>query len=134
MDGIRRRLIASSAAAAFCPHTLLAQKPERVARVVVADTPPGNEALTKAWAEEFAKHGWVLGRNLQLDFVHITDANPAEARISAADAEARARQVVASRPDAIIMVASPEIFVLKRLTRDIPIVFYNLGNDPVKLG
>ena len=107
------------------PAAVLAQQPARVARVVFAQN--NSEGARKRFRALFAEYGWVEGRNIALSFVDIVEAPKAEA-------EARAREVVASRPDAIVIIASPEIALLKRLTKDIPIVFYNLGYDPARLG
>lgn len=49
-------------------------------------------------------------------------------------AEGRAREIIARRPDVIFMVFSPETVLLQHLTRDIPIVFSNCNFDPVRGG
>ena len=121
----RRQLLGATIAAASLPATVFAQTPARIARVVMAQNL--SEASREAYRAEFAKHGWVDGRNLVLSFVDVRDAPEALA-------EARAREVVASRPDAIMMLASAEIVLFKRLTKDIPFVFYNLGVDPAQTG
>ena len=111
---------------ALCwPGAVLAQGPARIARVVIAQKV--SEKSRELWRAEFAKHGWVDGRNLALSFVDVREAPEGEA-------EARAREVIASRPDAILMLASAEIALFKRLTKDIPFVFYNGGTDPARLG
>ena len=111
---------------ALClPATILAQQAARVVRVVFAQN--NSEKARERFRALFAEHGWVEGRNLALSYVDIVGAPKAEA-------EARARAVVASRPDAIVIIASPEIALFKRLTKDIPIVFFNLGFDPARIG
>jgi putative ABC transport system substrate-binding protein len=125
MNRIRRTLIGSGAVALCWPATVLAQGPARIARVVIAQK--ANEKSRELWRAEFAKHGWIDGHNLALSFVDIREAPEAEA-------EARAREVIASRPDAILMLASAEVAIFKRLTKDIPFVFYNGGADPARIG
>ncbi len=122
---MRRTLLALGAIALCRPATVLAQNPARIARVVFAQN--NSERARKRFRALFAEYGWVEGRNIALSFVDIVGAPKAEA-------EARAREVVASRPDAILIVGSTEIGIFKRLTKDIPIVFYNLGFDPARLG
>ena len=44
------------------------------------------------------------------------------------------RQMVADRPDAIVMMGNHRLSELGQLTREIPVVFYNLSHDPVRVG
>ena len=121
----RRRLLL--AAALCCPAAALAEAPARVAHVVIAYGEP-SEKRRESHRALFAEHGWVAGRNLALSYVNVVGAP------NKAEAEARAREVVASRPDAILMIASAPMAIFKRLTRDIPVVFFDLAIDPAKLG
>jgi len=119
IDRKRRTLLESGAAALCLPTAVFAQT--RVARVVVADAWDGKtrEVIRAA----FSKHGWRDGHNLALSFVGVEGE----------EAEARAREVVAGRPHAILMVADlRSLGLFRRLTQDIPIVFYNLWFDPAK--
>ena len=115
---------------ALCwPGTVLPEQRPRVARVVIAlviATTISEEGRDE-WRAIFAKHGWVDGRNLALSFELIR-------RPPKSEVEARVREIIASRPDAILMLASAEIALFKRLTKDIPFVFYNGGTDPARLG
>lgn len=124
-DKGRRALIGLGASALCWPATILAQAQRRVSRVVVAT--PLDEKARGRFRAAFAEHGWVDGRNLELKFVPVAGAPEGEAAMLA-------RAVVASRPDAILIVASTEMSHIERLTKDIPIVFYNLGTDPAKTG
>ena len=74
-----------------------------------------------------ADQGWVDGRNLALGSVDIVNAPKAEA-------EARAAEVIVSRPNAILMIAAAEMALFQRLTKDVPVVFYNLAVDPARIG
>jgi putative ABC transport system substrate-binding protein len=125
MDRTRRKLIGGGTLALCWPATVLAQDPKRIARVVIAQKI--SEKSRELFRAEFAKHDWVEGRNLAMSSVDIVNAPKAEA-------EARAREVVAGRPDAILMLPGAEMALFKRLTNDIPVVFYNLAIDPSKIG
>ncbi len=125
MDPIRRRLLEGAALAALGSSFARAQAPARIARVTIAVNT--GEKGRERNRVGFAAHGWVDGRNLALSYVDIWDA-PEDI------AEARAKEVVASRPDVISILGGPELFVFQRLTKEIPIVFVNLGVDPVSLG
>jgi putative ABC transport system substrate-binding protein len=74
----------------------------------------------------FASRGFAHGQNLDL----VVNVMPSAKQ----DAEAYVNQVVASQPDAIMMIAMSEVWLLQNATRRIPIVFYNLGNDPTRVG
>jgi putative ABC transport system substrate-binding protein len=50
-----------------------------------------------------------------------------------AEIERRARAIIASRPDAILISPHVDATLFKRLTRDVPIVFWTSG-DPVRMG
>jgi putative ABC transport system substrate-binding protein len=69
-----------------------------------------------------AKHGFVEGRNLALDFRHGT----------AAELASLMRTILATRPDAILAIGSDALVAAHAATRDIPIVGF--GPDPVRLG
>lgn len=127
MDPVRRRLLEGTALAALGSSFARAQAPARVPQVTIAVAVNYGEKGREWLRAEFAALGWVDGRNLSLSFVHILEA-PKDI------AEARARQVVASRPDVISIPGSPELFVFQRLTKEIPVVFENLAVDPVSLG
>jgi putative ABC transport system substrate-binding protein len=73
----------------------------------------------------FAAHGYVQGRNLDLVIVDHADRSSERERL--------ARDLVASRPDVILVMGSPDALLFQRLTRSIPIVFTGIG-DPEALG
>jgi putative ABC transport system substrate-binding protein len=120
----RRRLLVATLAAAFCARAQERSK-ARIPRVVIAQraSDRGREAYRKA----FAEHGFIDGQNVRLEYVEIREAPPDLA-------ESRAREVIASRPDVILMTFGPETMMLKEMTRDIPIVFHNFAHDPAKAG
>jgi putative ABC transport system substrate-binding protein len=116
-----RLLGACSAAAAGISSA--AAKP-RVVILAVGTT------MTEGWrprlAKWFAEDGLVDGRDVEMEFLDMSSIT------EEAEVERRARPIVASRPAAIMMHNEPEVF--HRLTRDVPIVFYNFDTDPVRLG
>ena len=76
-------------------------------------------------AKLLAGHGFEEGRNLSLTIVDYADRM--------ADRERLARELVASAPDAILVMGSPDALLLQRLTRSLPVVFAGVG-DPEGLG
>jgi len=127
----RRRAIALIAASAWvAPLARGATAPAkgRVPRVVLlTSSPPVRE--TDEWfaraAEVFASHGLEHGKNLHLQVVGYGGRQDAR--------ESLAREVVVGRPDVIGVSGSEDALLLKRLTREVPIVFVNV-DDPVKAG
>src|SRR5258706_5697473 len=99
--------------------------PKRVVMVVdwIATT-----NLRRARTRWFAAEGLVEGRDVIVEYAEfIGIRDPAEV-------ETRARVIVSSRPDAIMIDASEHIALFRRLTSDIPLVFVNIPFDPLRLG
>lgn len=133
MDEVRRRVIGCAATALLAPSLVRAQPASRIMRV--AFVPTGSMSsrtaaqqleLRQVNAKLFAEQGFVEGRNLALEYVDLDDSDPTEA-------ERRARVVIAGRPDAIL-VAGDNIGLFARLTKEIPVVFYYMGFDPLRAG
>jgi putative tryptophan/tyrosine transport system substrate-binding protein len=123
----RRRFVRTLALAlAAAPAWSLGQAPAHPARVVITYKP--NEATLDRIRKTFAEHGLVDGRNLLISVVDVRGATPREAF------EQQAKDVVASRPDAILMLGGDEMALFKRLTRTIPLVFINYFLDPARVG
>src|SRR5258706_4736984 len=122
----RRDVLRMGALLAFAAALARAQKKHGV-----VITPAGttmNEDSRPLVAKWFAEDGLVDGRDLVLEFVvldEITDL---------AEIERRARAIVASRPDAILVSPHVDATLFKRLTRDVPIVFWALSGDAVRMG
>lgn len=125
----RRKAIATLAAfvAAF-PAPGLAQSSARprTKRVAIctffaADAAASVDARRKRWSEIFARHGMTTAD------VEITIVTPKSADFvaEAAEWEATARQVVASRPD-VILLGPAWLHFFSALTRDIPIVLLGM--------
>ena len=121
----RRTIIATWAASALLAATGKAQAANGIQRVVIF-----NQMRPEAIADDrlvviplFASHGFVEGRNLKLEYVERV-ATPGEL-------EAKAREIVASRPDLICVGGIRFASLFRRLTGEIPIVFFDVS-DPVR--
>ena len=119
----RRDLVIGLIATATASGTLHAQKIARVA-ILSGFTDDSQERLRiglfKATLQEF---GWIEGRNLQIDY-----------RKSGPDALERvAREIIDSRPNAILAMPTPALAALAKMDKSIPTVFVNVS-DPVQGG
>jgi putative tryptophan/tyrosine transport system substrate-binding protein len=114
----RRTALSTLAAyAALLPRAAVAAA---LPRVVYDLARVGDRA--RSW---YAEHGLVDGRNIALIAEPLNGLAP-EAM------QARARSVLASRPDAVVAFHWDSVFLYRRLTREIPVVFVNFGADPVR--
>ena len=84
---------------------------------------PLNVTRIAALEQGLAEFGWKRGGNLEIDYRIIGNVNP----------QAAAREIVASRPDVIVCIASNALAALMAETADIPIVFVHVI-DPLNLG
>jgi putative ABC transport system substrate-binding protein len=129
MIGRREFITFLAGAAAAWPSALWAQETGGVRRVSVllgwSEDNPEYRAWFAAFVEEFAKAGWVDGRNVRLD-VHWTNADINRARTLA-------KELVDQKPDVIVSGTTPVTAVLLKETRTIPIVFA-VVSDPVGAG
>src|SRR5215472_17131606 len=126
----RREFIAfvASATAAW-PLVAHAQQTEQMRRigVLLAFAEDDQEFQTRmtAFREELQRLGWTDDRNVHIDIRYAP---------AAAQAQTRAKGLVASSPDVILAAAgSPGIIALQQVTQTIPVVFVNV-TDPVGLG
>ena len=133
MDGVRRRLVGSAAIALFGISVARSEPALRVMRVVVVPTSDWSgrteeqrQGSRETNARYLAEEGFVEGRNVALEFVDIHSPDRTEV-------ERRARAVIASRP-AVILVGGDYVDQFARLTKEIPIVFYYMGYDPLRAG
>jgi putative ABC transport system substrate-binding protein len=123
----RREFIAllGSGVAAW-PLAARAQQPQRVRRIGVfmpgvADDPE-YEARNAAFLQGLGELGWIVGRNVRIDY-----------RWGAGDVDryrAIAAELVALAPDAILALGYATVSALEKATRSVPIVFTNVI-DPV---
>src|SRR5882757_3798138 len=126
----RREFITLAGGAATWPLAARAQQPtDRVRRVgaMMAYTKddPEDQQRVAAFQEGLKQSGWIEGRNIQSDY-----------RWYAGDVErarSAAKELVALKPDVIVVGASVGLVALRQETRSIPLVFVAVA-DPVGLG
>jgi putative ABC transport system substrate-binding protein len=131
----RRRILAALVLAPFASRTRAEARPKRIvyvptagfARMARRDRGMG-ERLLKWMGEEFAAMGLVPGRDVALEYVdlELTD-------LDRNGIERRAKAMLSSKPD-LVLVGEDGIEPLMRLTREIPLVFYEFSGDPVAMG
>jgi putative tryptophan/tyrosine transport system substrate-binding protein len=78
--------------------------------------------------EALAQLGWIEGKTIQIDRLYLDDTGDRVATL-----EARAKEIVALRPDVIFTASSPAVDAIRRQTTTIPIVFIGV-NDPLGAG
>jgi len=91
----------------------------------LAEDNPEARTRVGTFIQELQQLGWVVGRNLQLEF-----------RWGAGDTHLSSKaavELVASAPDVILATASPATAALQSATRSVPIVFTMVA-DPVSAG
>jgi ABC-type uncharacterized transport system substrate-binding protein len=126
----RREFITLLGGAVACPLAARAQQTERMRRIGVlaggavatdADTQERNAALAKSLEEL----GWVIGRNVQIDFRYGMG--------NAANVRKYAEELVALDPDVVLVSGASALAPLLQTTRTVPIVFVAVA-DPVGAG
>jgi len=106
-----------------------AQQADRIRRIGMLSNKSSGDAQGReeaaAFAEALKTHGWISGDNVQIDY-----------RWGAGDGEryrTYAAELVAQAPDVLLAVGGTVVGALRRVTRDIPIVFVATSN-PVNRG
>jgi putative ABC transport system substrate-binding protein len=107
-----------------------AQQSERVRRTgVLLPFDNENDALVRqlwpAFTQRLRELGWAEGRNIKFD-VRFTNQNLDQIRT-------RAAELLASRPELIVVWSNPGLAAIKEATQTIPVVFA-LVSDPVGSG
>ena len=128
----RRKFLALLGGAAAAPLAMplapRAQQPDRMRRIGVlvglAEDDANMKARLAALRQGLDRRGWSEGRNIRID----TRYAPA-----GANAQALAKELVASQPDVILAHTVTVAAALQRESRTIPIVFVSLS-DPVGSG
>jgi putative tryptophan/tyrosine transport system substrate-binding protein len=125
---MKRRVLlkAIGGAAAFGPLSTHAQQAERLRRIGVlmnraADAPDGQANLA-AFAQGLQELGWIVGRNVRIDY-----------RWGADDADHRSRyaaELVALAPDVVLATAGSIVGALQQASSTVPIIFVTTI-DPV---
>src|SRR5262245_59866442 len=126
----RREFIALlGSAAASWPLAAGAQQPEQLRRIGVlnylAADDPDSSPRVAAFAQALQGLGWLEGRNIQIDY-----------RWGGGDLDRSRRlatELVALRPDAILVSSGSALAALQNATRTVPIVFVSVS-DPVGAG
>ncbi len=126
----RRDFITLLGGAAAWPLATRAQQGKRMRRIGVlaggavatdADTQERNAAFAKSLQEL----GWVIGRNVQIDFRYGVG--------NAANVRKYAEELVALHPDVVLVSGASALAPLLQTTRTVPIVFVAVA-DPVGAG
>jgi putative ABC transport system substrate-binding protein len=123
----RRDFVAGIGAATAWPFAARGQQRERMRRVGVLMTylKRDTEARLSYFVQGLAQFGWLDGRNLRTEVRWGTGTLERLAMY--------ANELVALRPDAILVDSTPGTAVLQRLTTTIPIVFVT-ASDPIGSG
>ena len=123
---VRRGLIAALGVAAAWSLAALAQQPERMRRIGVLmlypENDPEGQRRATAFREGLQKLGWVVGRNIQIDFQWgLGDVDWIRSA---------AAQLLRLAPDVILANGTPAAKTLKQASRTVPVIFI-AGSDPV---
>ena len=130
MFGIRRReFITLLGGAAAWPVVARAQQADRVRRIGWLDLFPeddlGAQARNIAFRQGMEKLGWIVGRNLVIDYRWGV--------FDVARARAAAAELLNLAPDVIMSGGTPGALALQQATRTVPIVFA-IVSEPVTQG
>jgi putative ABC transport system substrate-binding protein len=116
-------------AAAAWPVSPRAQQSGEMRRIgvllTVAESDPEAQTRIKSFQEGLREFGWIEGRNIRIDYRFVAGL-PDQLQTHVAE-------LVASRPEAILVNSTPATTALHRATRTIPIVFAQMI-DPVAAG
>jgi putative tryptophan/tyrosine transport system substrate-binding protein len=126
----RRELIITLGGAAAWPLAVGAQQRERVRRIGVLMPTPAEDRDAQdriaALLQGLQQSGWIVGRNIRMEYRWESGNNADAIRRNATD-------LVALAPDIIVANGSAAVAPLLQVTRTIPIVFATVA-DPVGLG
>ncbi|MFY9684280.1 MAG: ABC transporter substrate-binding protein [Pseudolabrys sp.] len=130
LEAMRRRdFVKLLGGAVAFPSLARAQKNEGVRRIGVLGPLPSDDPIEKrrmaAFREGLDQVGLNDGRNLRIEY-RANVGGPEELR-------QYVEELVAQKPDAILVSSSGLLAALSKATRDVPIVFVNVA-DPVGLG
>lgn len=129
----RRAFVTGTTLLAAAPQVAWAQAPGKVFRLAVADTSRTADQISEtsttpriaAFMIELRRLGWIEGQNLHIERWRLADRLQGEW-------DARAREIVASKPDVIFATGTSSAALLDSATDTVPIVFN--AADPVGLG
>jgi putative ABC transport system substrate-binding protein len=119
----RRRWLLAASSALLAPR-VRAELPKSADRAaILLDFEEEHDRAL--WPAEFARHGYVAGKNLRVDFEFWRADRPT--------LERRARAIVESAPDVVCAYRAVAAIAVRDLTRSIPIVFFGAA-EPDRLG
>jgi ABC-type uncharacterized transport system substrate-binding protein len=117
-------------AAAVWPLAARAQESRRVRRVGVLATVPADDseiqARMAAFHQGLQEKGWIVGRNIRIDYRWSAAGDDEQTRKYAAE-------LIALAPEVVLAVATATVGPLKRVSGTTPIVFVQVS-DPVGAG
>jgi len=130
-DRLRRReVIALLGGAVVWPLVARAQESRRVRRVGVLATVPADDseiqARMAAFHQGLQEKGWIVGRNIRIDYRWSAAGDDEQTRKYAAE-------LIALAPEVVLAVATATVGPLKRVSGTTPIVFVQVS-DPVGAG
>jgi putative ABC transport system substrate-binding protein len=115
-------------AAAAWPSAARAQQSERVRKIGamlgIRESDPEAQARVTAIRQGLQDHGWIDGRNIQIEFRWARFAG---------DDHARAEELLALAPDLIVTSSTIAMPIFQKEAQSIPIVFVQIP-DPVSAG
>jgi putative tryptophan/tyrosine transport system substrate-binding protein len=126
----RRDFITLLVGAAAWPAAARAQQPDHVRRIgALMGTSAENDVDARAQAEEFqqslAKLGWIVGRNLRIDYRWgVVDDEGSRTAVA---------ELLRLAPEVVLANGSPAVAAAQQATRTVPIVFVNVV-EPVAQG
>jgi putative ABC transport system substrate-binding protein len=125
---VRRRefIVTLGGMVAAWPLALRAQQPERMRRIGVLmlypENDPQGQARAAAFQQGLQQLGWIVGRNVQIDFKWgFGDAD--WLRSAAAD-------LLQQAPDLILANGTPAALTMRQASSTVPVIFI-AGSDPV---
>jgi putative ABC transport system substrate-binding protein len=119
----RREFIAGTTALIMSPRRSRAQgKPRRIGFPGDFAAEPDRDSIHQAWLNGLREKGWIVGKNLLVDY-----------RFSPNRLPALAAELVALTPDLLVASGPQAALSLKSVTTTLPIVFVAVA-DPVALG
>ncbi len=114
-----------SGAAVAWPLTVRAQQPDRMRRIGVLSTVPAGDSESQARMAAFhqvlQETGWVVGRNLRIDYRWSGPGDAEQVR-------QYANELVALAPEVILAVTTAAVGPLQQATRTTPIVFVQVSD------
>jgi putative ABC transport system substrate-binding protein len=122
----RREFVSLVCGAAALPFAARAQQADRMRRIGVLmlypENDPQGQARATAFQQGLQQLGWVVGRNVQIDFQWgVGDADWIRSA---------AAQLLRQAPDVILANGTPAAKIMKEASRTVPVIFI-AGSDPI---